>query len=84
MKKSVCASCGAEIYWAITEKGARIPVDVRPDDRGNLGLELNGVTTIARVIPRDVELFPVARYFSHFATCPSAGMHRKRPRSARV
>lgn len=29
-----CKSCGAEIIWALTVAGRRMPVDVSPADRG--------------------------------------------------
>lgn len=33
---ATCKSCGAEIFWAVTQKGKRMPVDTEPREDGNL------------------------------------------------
>lgn len=66
-----CRSCQAEIIWAQTSGGKKIPLDAQPvvarggfrlaEDRRGQTVALN-VGTV---------------YVSHFATCPNAGQHRK-------
>ena len=89
-----CRSCGAEIVWAVTQLGKRMPVDVAPVVGGNLVLytEHDAVTDeplftdggdVQRVRVADVadrlELGqPRALWRSHFLTCPNADAHRAR------
>jgi hypothetical protein len=68
-----CRSCDAPIVWALTEKGARMPLDAEPTPAGSLVL----VDGIARR-PQIGEDVPYLQYVSHFATCPNADRHRKR------
>lgn len=80
---SACRSCGAEIVWAYTPAGKRIPVDARPVDGGNVLLHrAPGQDPTATVIGKAVQpaLFgdDSPRYVSHFATCPDADQHRSR------
>lgn len=67
-----CTSCGAEILWTITAKGARMPVDAKP----------TGKAVVLRTNPVDA-LTPFSRvvdtFVSHFATCPNASRHRSVP-----
>jgi len=64
-----CRSCGAPVFWAITERGKRMPVDTEPyagDSPSGLFV-LRGQTIIA-VTPDSFPGEPL--YRSHFATCP--------------
>lgn len=83
---SRCASCGADITWAMTEAGKAIPIDTKPTPDGNITLhtpdgggrpvavvEIDGQTTLD-TDPDE------ARYTTHFATCPHAPHWRKRGR----
>lgn len=70
---SSCRSCGAPIEWARTPKGKRIPLDVEPRPDGNLAF-VAGELVNAAGLPPEVE-----RRVSHFATCPNAAQHRRRP-----
>ena len=65
---STCRSCGAEIVWAITEAGKRIPLDAEPERRFVLTTDLATNDQTAR---------STATYISHFATCPNAAEHRR-------
>jgi len=59
-----CKSCGAEIFWARTEKEKLIPLDVKPEKRF--------------VFTNDEQyVYNLNTYISHFATCPDAARHRK-------
>lgn len=70
---SHCRSCGAPIEWAITVNGRRIPLDLEATPSGNL-IVVDGT---ARP-PRDDEDRPFLMRVSHFATCPTAGVHRRK------
>ena len=70
---SKCASCGAELRWAETKNGKRIPLDVEPVINGNLELDGNTV----RYVTPDANAVPM-RYRSHFVGCPGAGPHRRK------
>ena len=76
---ATCRSCGAEIRWAITETGERMPLDADPVGSVKAGLFTITVETVdgeERVEARSVR--PARFYVSHFATCPNAETHRKR------
>lgn len=64
-----CRSCGAPIEWALTVKGANMPVD--PDDgtAGNIVIDADGV---AHVVTDGA-----GTHRSHFATCPNSAKHRR-------
>lgn len=66
-----CRSCDAPIVWALTVKGARMPLDPGLHPDGNLAVGPDG---IARV----TEHRPARR--SHFVSCPDADRHRRRGR----
>lgn len=72
---SNCRSCGAPIYWAHTENGKPIPVDVAPAHDGNVLLTLNRATGQLKAEvygAKNRHNIPPGRnrYKSHFATCP--------------
>lgn len=80
-----CRSCKAEVLWAISRAGKRMPVDAVADNRpppkgGTFVLALVGGEHGSMVF----EKFDPARhdakrnrYTSHFSTCPQAGEWRK-------
>ena len=78
---SGCRSCGAEITWAKTLTGKRMPIDAEPDNaKGNLLLiKSNGVGVLLPLAGLNDEARQAAErqrvplYVSHFATCPQAG-----------
>lgn len=61
-----CRSCGARIYWVVTDAGRRMPVDC----------DAEGTTRPFVPVPGDGEPQD-GRGVSHFATCPQAAAHRK-------
>jgi hypothetical protein len=77
-----CRSCPAQIRWAVTTKGKRIPLDLDPRDDGNVTLELIDGVWHATVHGKDA-VIPAGtkRFISHFATCVNAARHR-RPKNA--
>jgi hypothetical protein len=78
-----CRSCKAEVIWADTAKGKRMPVDATPNPAGTVVLVDQGVTNppLAMVIHTEQEQAsapPESLHTSHFATCPNADRHRRR------
>lgn len=88
MKKrpAKCFSCGAQILWAVTAAGKRIPLDAAACPRGNVLLTENGawarVLTAAEMSARQELRLSGAvvepAYLSHFATCKFAESHRRK------
>lgn len=69
---SHCRSCNAPIIWALTETGRQMPIDERPDPKGNLELYRSGTSVRVRVtMPGQ------GRHRPHFATCPEARSWRR-------
>lgn len=71
---SKCRSCGAEIIWATTENGRKIPLSVESAETRFVVDSEGGAT--------EADSVRVARtrttYVSHFADCPDAGAWRKK------
>lgn len=83
-----CRSCGAEIVWAITERGKRIPLNAEPDNaKGNIvialldemaptrggGMEpMFSARTALGLMNANEE-----RYMPHHAVCPQAKQWRR-------
>jgi hypothetical protein len=95
-----CRSCEAPIWFGLTAKGKRMPLDPAPVEDGNVVMDrleqvmdqLAGADESGpgqalphiRVLSKGELPDPdVARYVSHFATCPKADRHR-RPREERA
>lgn len=77
-----CRSCGAPIVWAHTVGGMRLPVDLALVAGGNVVLDRTpGVGLVATYTKPDPA---IARYLSHFATCPDAAEWRRRPTARRA
>lgn len=84
---SQCRSCGAAVIWAVTARDARMPLDAAPAAVGDLLLV---AAADAGAAPRVIRLHTEAERaqlgpdvelrVSHFATCPHAAVHRRRPR----
>jgi hypothetical protein len=82
---SQCRSCQAEILWAVTRTGKRMPLDAVADNRpppkgGIFVLAIHGGEFGHLIVSK----FDAAkhdskrnRYTAHWATCPSAEQHRR-------
>lgn len=70
---SRCRSCGAEIVWAVTDVGKKMPVNAAPSERGNVILRREGGRVSAEVVGEKRAGLRV----SHFTTCPNAGNWRR-------
>lgn len=71
-----CRSCGAEILWALTKNGKRIPLNAEPVERmkGTFQLTYPGGEGSE---PVAVTMAGTDVYVSHFATCPNASAWRR-------
>lgn len=76
-----CRSCHAEIFWGLTAKGKRMPLDPI-GSHPNPNLDFWHDEGIVKVRPHAHEDVPltglVGMTTSHFATCPNADRHRRR------
>jgi hypothetical protein len=82
-----CKSCGARILWTTTAKGAAMPVDFEPVEKGNVALEPTADGWASRHVSADelaANAFEASNAderlvvrLSHFVTCPNAATHRK-------
>lgn len=77
-----CRSCQAPIFFAITTKGQRMPLDPQPTADGNIlvtnGLDASGKPArFAEQIDRATQPPGKALYRSHFASCTDPTAHRR-------
>jgi hypothetical protein len=83
-QRKQCSACHAEIAWAFTPRGKRMPIDADPHPAGNVVVSVADSGRLeCRVLSRiEVSLQPddVELYRSHFATCPDAQRFRDRKR----
>ena len=80
---SQCKSCGAEVLWVKLVPMNRLnPVNPTPTREGNIRM-LGQRKAVAKVLSKaDLETAALASeelYTSHFATCPNAKQHRRKP-----
>jgi hypothetical protein len=79
---NTCRGCGAEILWAVTENGRRMPVDParypREDDKANLAVYTDHLRRVrVRVISADRPLAGFEhRGMPHAATCSAEAAAR--------
>lgn len=72
-----CRSCDALIVWAMFASGRLMPLDAERVKGGRIVLVPSSKSTPrAEMLPPDPD---AVRYVSHFASCPNAAEHRKRP-----
>lgn len=65
---ATCKSCGAQILWARTQRGKRIPLDAVPQTRA----------VLVGTLRDDGNVSLVDTYMPHHATCSSADEHRNK------
>lgn len=90
---SKCRSCGKEIIWLKTRSGKAMPCDpekvyFEPDPKGRATIVTEGgqvakgilmdKLTAARFGDDGMKI--MAGHISHFATCPFADRHRRKPK----
>ncbi len=71
MSTARCRTCQAPIHWAVTEKGKRIPVEIRPTTDGALVLLVGDGGLFAHWFNEEKHR-GMERYNSHFQACPNA------------
>ena len=85
--RNVCRGCGAEVFWARTPQGRKMPLDVEPvwiriTAGGKLYLRKDGTFVQGEKIgdawDDDPDANVIEAYESHFATCPVGGDFRNR------
>jgi hypothetical protein len=77
-----CRGCGAPILFALTQREARMPLNIGDDPKGNLAAWRYEGRLYVRGCPPDKPLKPGEfRVSSHFWTCPKSAQFRK-PRPA--
>jgi hypothetical protein len=76
-----CRSCLAPIFWAVTKNGKLIPVDLSTNLDGNVEITPTGGDgpPLATVHAQAPALTTGTLHHTHFATCPMAADHRRRP-----
>lgn len=74
VRTSQCRTCKAEIVWAVTPKGKNMPVDSTPVPDGGWMLR-EGDDDKPHAVAADGS--DMARYQSHFKSCPNASQHSK-------
>ena len=81
-----CRSCGAPIFWAVTDNGRKMPLDKGRHSDGRIaiaGRSPNGtpVVVVLTIAQRErllaAEGVEVMLWRSHFQTCPQAGAWRR-------
>lgn len=75
-RRDRCRSCGAEVWWVVTANNKAMPLDPGPRSDGNMVFVDGGVVHFD---PGDLFHAQLARFVSHFVTCPQANSWR-RPR----
>ena len=76
-KTSKCRACGAEVYWAMSANGRKMPVDAAVNDKGNILMQIDSEGNLRFITVRGTANLKRNRYTSHFATCPYAAAFRK-------
>ncbi|MEA2702898.1 MAG: hypothetical protein QOD63_843 [Actinomycetota bacterium] len=84
-----CRACAAAIWFGLTVKGRRMPIDPAPAEDGNVVIDADVVLHAladldartlphVRVLGKGEAVDPdVPRYRSHFSTCPAAERFRR-------
>lgn len=82
--RSLFCDCGAEIVWAITVNGKRMPVEAHPHPtHGNVYLDETAAGELrATVLPpgkaRALRAAKQPLHLSHFSQCPNADQYRRK------
>lgn len=82
---ATCRGCGAEILWALTESGRRMPLDAEPNPAGAYTLippspRARPVAALTAVRVAGEHHADEPRYMQHWATCPERDRFRRRRR----
>lgn len=81
MKRDTCRSCRAQIIWAETEKGRRMPLDAQPVMGGNIFLQRRPhqePLAIYKTAEERAQMQSSEFFVSHFVTCLQSQKWRKK------
>lgn len=84
---TLCSSCDAEIWFAVTVAGQKLmPLNAKTDPGGNVAAyQHTSGKWLARVLGKGQKPAPHEKLFCpHFATCPKAAEHRRQIRGAQA
>jgi hypothetical protein len=65
-----CRSCKAPVWWVMSEKGKRAPIDIETTPDGNI--EVDRASGVFRVVPSGSREGRTDLHKNHFVTCPQA------------
>ena len=74
MRITNCRSCGDYLFWSVTERGKRMPMDLEPTGLGKFVLE-DEDDREPKALFRPTDNSP--KYQSHFSTCRDAEAWRR-------
>ena len=74
MRITDCRSCGDYIFWSVTERGKKMPMDVEPVELGKFVLE-DEEDDEPKALYRPTD--NGRKYVSHFSTCRDSKSWRK-------
>lgn len=77
-----CKSCGADIIWIKMQSGKNMPCDAQPvvywkNPKGKATIITPNGETYRADLTGDINKATGIGYIPHWATCPTAGTHRK-------
>jgi hypothetical protein len=75
---SLCRSCGAEIVWATTDYGKKMPLDPEPNLRGTVWFDGEHAHVLNRVELKTAQGEHESLWIPHMATCPERKEWRKK------
>lgn len=84
MRGLLCRSCSAPIFFAITDKGRRMPLDSEPNSAGNVSLgayDSSGLRIATVLSNLDLEMARAdgaLLYMPHHAVCPESEAWKRR------
>lgn len=79
-----CKGCGAEMIWARTGRGKKMPLDAEPTADGVFVLEGDEQNPTTHRLPNDAAAtYTGEKYTAHWSTCPKRDdFKRKQDRDA--
>lgn len=76
LKECTGRTCKAQIFFAITQKGKKIPLDVAPNPEGSFVVEENHPDTPLAIWHTKAPREGMERFMQHHATCPDVESFR--------
>lgn len=74
---AACKGCGAPIIWAVTDAGARMPLEREPVAEGMYRLTVSNGDARAHFVPKELRHDNAPLFIAHWARCPKAKEFRK-------